>query len=117
MLFKNVCSMVLTKCKFKKPLLGFDPCLSIGTRILKANASSVDLTGIFPPIPTSFCPDESISYSDIEKNFDVWNSKSFAGSAGSLDSKSVCDFLEVSILLLVYRSVPCRILTSANLPK
>ena len=45
----------------------------------KRTVSTINLGGIFPPIPTSFKSDESVCYSDLKQNFEKWNSKPFAG--------------------------------------
>ncbi|ESO82620.1 hypothetical protein LOTGIDRAFT_211287 [Lottia gigantea] len=35
--------------------------------------SELDISGIYPPIPTPFHPDESIAYDQLENNFNIWN--------------------------------------------
>ncbi|KAK7479296.1 hypothetical protein BaRGS_00029466 [Batillaria attramentaria] len=37
-------------------------------------SSSLDVSGIFPPIPTPFNADESIAYDQLESNISKWNS-------------------------------------------
>ncbi|ESO03624.1 hypothetical protein HELRODRAFT_157064 [Helobdella robusta] len=42
--------------------------------------ANIDLSGIFPPIPTPFKTDgEDIDYEKLKENFDKWNSKPFKG--------------------------------------
>ncbi|KAJ9593753.1 hypothetical protein L9F63_027602 [Diploptera punctata] len=41
--------------------------------------TSVDLSGIFPPIPTPFNEDESIAYDKLEVNFKQWDKVPFQG--------------------------------------
>lgn len=45
---------------------------------LKKNLS-YDLKGIFPPIPTIFSADQSVSYVDIQSNLSIWNHVPFSG--------------------------------------
>jgi len=50
------------------------------TKILGArHASSVDLTGIFPPIVTPFNPDESIAWDKLRGNLAKWRQEPLSG--------------------------------------
>jgi hypothetical protein len=40
---------------------------------------SLDLTGIYPPIPTPFNKDGSIAYDKLKGNFQVWEKLPFRG--------------------------------------
>ena len=51
--------------------------------------STFDLSGVFPPIVTSFQSDESVCYSDLERNFEVWNSLPFSGMLQNI----ICTFV------------------------
>ena len=42
-------------------------------------SSSIDLSGIFPPIVTPFEDDEEVSYAKLEENFSKWNDIPFKG--------------------------------------
>lgn len=42
-------------------------------------SSSIDLSGIFPPIVTPFEDDEEVSYAKLEENFRKWNEIPFKG--------------------------------------
>lgn len=42
-------------------------------------SSSIDLSGIFPPIVTPFEDDEEVSYAKLEENFRKWNDIPFKG--------------------------------------
>lgn len=42
-------------------------------------AASVDLSGIFPPIPTPFNKDESIAFDKLASNFQHWEKAPFQG--------------------------------------
>lgn len=41
--------------------------------------STVDVTGMFPPIPTPFDDKNNIAYDKLANNFEKWNSKAFRG--------------------------------------
>ena len=56
--------------------------LSLHTRSisLTSNVSNkLDLSGVYPPIPTPFNEDESIAYDKLEHNFSIWNKIPFRG--------------------------------------
>ncbi|KAJ9586972.1 hypothetical protein L9F63_019463 [Diploptera punctata] len=48
-------------------------------RNVSSSVTSVDLSGIFPPIPTPFNEDESIAYDKLEVNFKQWDKVPFQG--------------------------------------
>ena len=68
-----------------KPRLKF--CNFIGLTLFRQNLSNrmtsqkrkINLSGIFPPIPTPFKEDEDIDFEGLEKNLDAWNELNFAG--------------------------------------
>lgn len=50
---------------------------AIATRAFNTSAprsgAKLDFAGMYPPIPTSFKPDESVDYDALKKNMDAWN--------------------------------------------
>ena len=42
-------------------------------------SSSLDLTGMYPPITTPFNPDESIAWDKLKANLDKWNQTDLRG--------------------------------------
>lgn len=44
-----------------------------------ASSSTLDLSGILPPIATPFNDDESIAFDKLEENVKKWNAISFKG--------------------------------------
>jgi len=48
-------------------------------RYYSRSAASVDLSGIFPPIPTPFNKDESIAYDKLASNIQRWEKVPFQG--------------------------------------
>lgn len=54
-------------------------CQVKALRNLGTSPTSVDLSGIFPPIPTPFNVDESIAYDKLELNFKHWDNVPFQG--------------------------------------
>lgn len=55
------------------------PAAAISTR--QASKSALDVSGIFPPIPTPFNADESIAYDKLEANIKKWNEIPLRGKA------------------------------------
>ncbi|XP_069679289.1 4-hydroxy-2-oxoglutarate aldolase, mitochondrial-like [Periplaneta americana] len=49
------------------------------SRFYGGPAASVDLSGVFPPIPTPFNKDESIAYDKLAANFHKWEQVPFQG--------------------------------------
>jgi 4-hydroxy-2-oxoglutarate aldolase len=47
----------------------------------------LNLSGIFPPIPTPFNADESIAYDKLHANLEKWQRISFAGYVIQVRSK------------------------------
>lgn len=41
--------------------------------------SSLDLSGIFPPIVTPFADNEEVNYDKLKDNFSKWNEMTFSG--------------------------------------
>jgi len=48
-------------------------------RNYSATTVPVDLSGVFPPIPTPFNKDESIAYDKLASNFHHWEAVPFQG--------------------------------------
>jgi hypothetical protein len=48
-------------------------------RYYSGTASPVDLSGVFPPIPTPFNEDESIAYDKLAANLQQWEKIPFRG--------------------------------------
>ncbi|XP_070539639.1 4-hydroxy-2-oxoglutarate aldolase, mitochondrial-like [Ptychodera flava] len=46
---------------------------------MASSSSSLDLSGIMPPIPTPFDKDENVSYKHLEENLQRWNEIPFRG--------------------------------------
>lgn len=46
----------------------------------KMAADRLDVSGIFPPIPTPFKENEDIDYEKLKENLDKWNKVPFAGN-------------------------------------
>ena len=73
------------KCKntltLNTSLLGeFQKMTSFST----TGSSSLDLSGIFPPIVTPFEDNEEVSYGKLTENFSKWNDLSFRGKKASI---------------------------------
>lgn len=56
---------------------GLRPCRFLSTTV--SSKGKLDLSGIFPPMPTPFNPDESIAYDKLEKNVALWDKVPFRG--------------------------------------
>jgi hypothetical protein len=51
----------------------------------------VDLSGVFPPIPTPFNKDESIAYDKLASNIQHWETVSFQGQfLLAFDNEVIC---------------------------
>jgi hypothetical protein len=48
-------------------------------RYYSRTAASLDLSGVFPPIPTPFNKDESIAFDKLASNFQHWEKIPFQG--------------------------------------
>jgi len=53
--------------------------LALRTFSSQKGSGSLDLSGIFPPIPTPFNQDETLAFDKLEKNFAVWQKIPFRG--------------------------------------
>ena len=58
------------------------------------SSSSIDLSGIFPPIVTPFEDNEELSYGKLTENFDRWNDIPFRGRKRFI-SKMKIDEIEI----------------------
>lgn len=45
----------------------------------------LNISGLFPPIPTPFLENEDIDYDSLKKNVEKWITYDFAGTTTSLD--------------------------------
>jgi dihydrodipicolinate synthase/N-acetylneuraminate lyase len=48
-------------------------------RYCSRTAAMVELSGVFPPIPTPFNKDESIAYDKLARNIQQWEKTEFQG--------------------------------------
>lgn len=54
-------------------------CFSSGAIQQQRASTSIDISGVYPPITTPFNKDDEIDYKRLEENFHTWNSIDFAG--------------------------------------
>ena len=58
-----------------------------------STSNHLDLSGIYPPIPTPFDKNESICYEQLKNNFNIWNRISFRGRSYVFLSIISCKYI------------------------
>jgi Fe2+ transport system protein B len=82
-MFSLACSPV-AESAVTKLYAAFWSCVSVEVgrltqRYYGTTAALVDLSGVFPPIPTPFNEDESIAYDKLARNIQHWEKIPFQG--------------------------------------
>ncbi|XP_022094444.1 4-hydroxy-2-oxoglutarate aldolase, mitochondrial-like [Acanthaster planci] len=66
-----------------------------------ATKSKVDLTGVFPPIPTPFDEKENVNYDEMSKNLQRWNSMPLRATTDTIEMSKMMGEAGADALLVI----------------